>query len=193
MSVNSAVTTSDRRKNCAMCTMAAVLRRDTSYVQQVIGSKRQDDEALQAAWQIDSGKEDLFIRITDKIFRFLYIELRKSIDPWMAYRSGTGYAELHAALTLGMWMNRFAVGTRFAVWGSSNEPVGMLAHWNYAWKRGADDIEFVDYQYNHGANPPKTSERFIAPEGQDVMTDEQYKSFLALAYTTTPDRALKFA
>ena len=184
MPVNAA-NVNEKDSNCAMCAIAGVLERDTHFVQPLVGA----NDALQATWNINAEAEKLFIQSsTEKIWRLIYIELRKSIDPWIGYRSGSGYSQLKDAEGLKQWMSQFSANARYAIWGCG-EMNGLYAHWNCAYKTDDSTLKFVDYQYNYNNAPARTSDCFIAPSDDDV-TDKDYKKFLCFAYTKTPVKGI---
>lgn len=180
---------SQRDKNCAMCTIAGVLERDSSYVQSLVGASGQTDDDLAMAFGINNlTAEDLFKAATEKIWRLIYIQLRKATEPWYGYRSGNKYSELKNADELSDWMNQFPKGTRYAIWGCQ-EMIGLKAHWNAALKN--ETIQFIDYQYNYAIeHPPRRNTRFNKPYSEDEDSDDEWIKFVAFAYTTEPQRSL---
>jgi hypothetical protein len=166
--------------------MAGILDLTTADIARRVGAAGQSDGALQAAWALGAFEaEPLFIKATDKLWRFVYIQLRNAGHHNYGYRSGTGYGELRDAHGLSQWMQTFAVGTKFAVWGCG-EMNGLYAHWNCA-ERTQDGVTFTDFQYNYHGRDARTGAHFLAPY-TNADDDDEYKKFLGLAFSSEVHR-----
>ena len=174
--------------NCAMCAMAGILDLTTADIERLVGAHGQSDDALQKAWNLEHLEaEQLFIAATDQLYRFVETQLTNAGTLRASARSGVGYASFKDSVALNQWMLTFPEGTKFAVWGS-NAFIGENAHWNCAERRGRRGVEFIDYQYEHDAQAPRTGPHFLSPEGDDVEDDE-YKKFYGLAFTLVRRRS----
>jgi hypothetical protein len=173
----------DRLTNCGMCTMAGLLDVTSADIARLVGAVGQSDDALARAWKIGGlDAEPLFAKASDKLFRFVYIELKKCrVSYDFAYRSATGYGGLWPADQLHRWMLGFRVGTRFAVWGCEDGLIGEGAHWNCA-KLTENGVQFVDYQYNYDNKDAAVSDSFIPPCESGSEPDD-YVKFQGFAFS----------
>jgi hypothetical protein len=163
-----------------MCAIAGTLGRNTSWVQALVGARGQTDDGLLDAWNLQAKvAEAQFLASQEKLWRLIYIELRKTGEPWIGYRSGVGYSELKTPDAAETWMKLFADGTRYVIWGCQGDMNGLGAHWNCAAKVNGD-IEFRDYQTNYDNRPIATSHRFIPPQGEDA---DDYTKLSVFAYS----------
>ena len=177
----------DAMSNCAMCTIAAIVGKNTVDVATFLGAKGQSDEHLAAALKAEGwGKVQQQAALNGMI---------REVERMMLHNGSAikGYqfgfpGHYKNLVEVKDYMRKKKVGTPFAVWGyQTKEMEGLGAHWNFATTIPPDKrVEFRDYQDNTSAtSPAATSDAFIAP--RDAREESgMYNSFIVLSFEAKP-------
>ena len=171
--------------NCALCTVAAICGTNTRTLSGLLGlNGHQPEESFAIAYMKKhgitrrvEGGEELGYNL-EGIKEFVDA-LKKHVKSPVHVSQGGSWETLVPLDVQVRFMGGYPVGTQFAVWACLSGLKGLGAHWNYA-ERTSTGVEFRDYQYNDADDhPPRTSEAFIPPKGNE---DETYTRGIVLVF-----------